>query len=144
LLTLIFQVMSILLHLYFHIKTHLYKKSLLKSEQKLTSHVSQYKQDSLSAIETRVISDKATNAINALIIGSIVSVSTVVNNLDPSKIVEYPNYLFFYFYQFVFPFITIGTITLLYYLRHAPLRKTILREIVYEYSLRTNNTRFPQ
>jgi hypothetical protein len=49
------------------------------------------------------MSDKATNAINAVIIGSVVSVSTVVNNLDPSKISEYPYYLLIYFYQFIHP-----------------------------------------
>ncbi len=130
--------MSIFLHIFFLIKTHLYKQVLLKSEPAFTRNVSQYKQVSLSSIETRVMSDRATNAINAVIIGSVVSVSNVVNNIDPSKISEYPYYLLIYFYQFVFPFINIGTVTLLYYLRHAPLRKTIYREIMNKYNLRTN------
>ncbi len=126
-LLLAFQVLSILLHIIFNIKTYIYKRDLLRSEKVVTGIVSQYKQESISSIENRLMSDKATNAINAVIVGSVVSVSHVVNSFDPSLFLEFPNYLVLYFYQLILPFLTIGTVTLVYYLRHAPLRKAIIR-----------------
>jgi hypothetical protein len=128
-LLLTFQVLSILLHIIFNIKTYIYKRNLLRSEKVVTGIVSQYKQESISSIENRLMSDKATNAINAVIVGSVVSVSHVVNSFDPSLFLEFPNYMVLYFYQLILPFLTIGTVTLVYYLRHAPLRKAIIREI---------------
>ena len=126
-LLLTFQVLSILLHIIFNIKTYIYKRDLLRSEKVVTGIVSQYKQESISSIENRLMSDKATNAINAVIVGSVVSVSHVVNSFDPSLFLEFPNYMVLYFYQLILPFLTIGTVTLVYYLRHAPLRKAIIR-----------------
>jgi hypothetical protein len=126
-LLLTFQVLSILLHIIFNIKTYIYKRDLLRSEKVVTGIVSQYKQESISSIENRLMSDKATNAINAVIVGSVVSVSHVVNSFDPSLFLEFPHYLVLYFYQLILPFLTIGTVTLVYYLRHAPLRKAIIR-----------------
>jgi hypothetical protein len=66
------------------------------------------KQNSLSTIETRVISDFVTNTCNAIIIGFV---SSALNRLNLSQTVD--NYLFLYFYQFIFPFVFIGSIAVI-------------------------------
>ena len=90
-----------------------------------------FKQLTLASMESRVISDFASNTCNAVIVGSVVFVSTAVNKISPMHIAIYPNYLLIYFYQFIIPFIVIGSTTLVYFLRHPPLRKSLAREVKY-------------
>jgi hypothetical protein len=85
----------------------------------------------LASIDSRGISDFVSNTCNALIVGSVVFVSTAVNKISPSQIAVYPNYLLIYFYQFIFQFIVVGSTTIIYYLRHPPLRKSLAREMKY-------------
>ena len=125
---LVIQVLSIGIHTAIQVKIKLYKNKLKKEIQALPYH-EHLKQDTLHNLETQMISNFATNTANALVLGSIVFVSGAVNRISPSQIVECPNYLLMYFYQLVFPFLFMGSITLIYYLRHTPMKKAIAREI---------------
>jgi hypothetical protein len=55
--------------------------------------------------------------------------TTAVNRTNPADFNKFPSYLLVYFMHFVVPFVITGTISLLYYARHPPLRKMLYREL---------------
>ena len=83
----------------------------------------------ITSTESNAISDLSTNAVNVVLFCSTGLISTLANNMDTAKANVYPFYLFVYFFHFIYPPVMLGTLSLVYYLRHPPLRNTIFREL---------------
>jgi hypothetical protein len=86
-------------------------------------------------IERRTISDFGTNAANIIIFGGTGIVSTIAYNVNPVQFNDHPFYNFIYFYHLILPSLITGTIAILYYISHEPLRKTLWREMKYNLGL---------
>jgi len=83
---------------------------------------------SLNNIEKQTIADASTNFI---IVSGFAAYSFVfirIKEINPIDFNFYPNYLYIYFHQLIYPGLMAGIITISYYIGHSPLRKTIARE----------------
>ena len=83
----------------------------------------------ITSTENNAISDLSTNAVNVVLFCSTGLLSTLANSMDTAKANVYPFYLLVYFYHFIYPPVMFGTLSLIYYLRHPPLRNYIYREL---------------
>ena len=82
----------------------------------------------ISFIQNRTFSDFVTNIVSLCSVALMIVTTTLVNKMDPSGLSLYPNYLLVYFLHFAHPLLFTGTIMVLYYGRHQPLRASLLRE----------------
>jgi hypothetical protein len=122
------QLFSLFLHVFANVRIKLYK---VKQERSVfvISNLDHNKNGDISSIDNRAISDFVTNVLAVLATSSFGITTSLVNWTSPKMFNVYPYYLIVYFMHFVVPFLITGTIALLYYIRHPPLRKTIYREI---------------
>ena len=97
------------------------------------------KNNDISSIDNRAISDFVTNVLSIVATSSFGITTSLVNWTSPKMFNVYPHYLIVYFMHFVVPFLITGTICLLYYIRHPPLRKIIFREIKLNFKLSVEN-----
>ena len=86
------------------------------------------KLDDISFIQNHTISDYVTNIVALCSCTLLIATTTLVNKMDPSGLSQYPNYLLVYFLHFALPLLFTGSIMVLYYGRHQPLRASLLRE----------------
>jgi len=83
----------------------------------------------LAKTESQSLSDSAPNIFMAIWCAIYVLLQRKVNGLSLDDANSYPNYLFMFAYHFILPSTTHFLVASLYYVRHAPLRKTIMSEI---------------
>jgi len=79
--------------------------------------------------ESQSLSDSASNLCIAMWGTFYIFLQRKVNGFSLNEANSYPNYLFMFAYHFICPSTTHFLIASLYYVRHAPLRKTIWSEI---------------
>ena len=84
--------------------------------------------DDISFIQNRTFSDFVTNVVSLCSVALMIVTTTLVNKMDPSGLSQYPNYLLVYFLHFALPLLFTGSIMVLYYGRHQPLRASLFRE----------------
>ena len=126
---LVIQTISIFIHIVFNARIKMYNLKLQKTVP-VMRNAERTKQFNLTLIESRVITDFATNLFCLLVIGSIATISSIVNNMSLTKVSDYPNYHIVYVFNLMFPPLVTGTIYSGYYARHEPLRKAVTREIL--------------
>ena len=126
---LVIQTISIFIHIVFNARIKMYNLKLQKTVP-VMHNTERAKQFNLTLIESRVITDFATNLFCLLVIGSIATISSIVNNMSLTKVSDYPNYHIVYVFNLMFPPLVTGTIYSVYYARHEPLRKAVRREIL--------------
>ena len=80
-------------------------------------------------IQKRSISDFVTNLLSILVSTTLGITTTLVNKMNPGEVGKYQNYLLVYWLHFGVPLLISGTITILYYVRHPPLRVSLSREV---------------
>ena len=83
----------------------------------------------LDKTESQSLSDSASNFCIAIWGTFYIFLQRKVNGFTLDEANSYPNYLFMFAYHFVAPSTTHFLIASLYYIRHAPLRNTILKKI---------------
>ena len=83
----------------------------------------------LAKIESKSLSDNAPNIFIAIWCAIYVLLQRKVNGISLDEANSYPNYLFMFAYHFILPSTTHFLIASLYYIKHGPLRRTILSEI---------------
>ena len=88
------------------------------------------KNEFLKAVEQQSIADFTSNILGMICLTLLSLYSILTNSLIKPEINEYPNYLYLYFLQFVFPCLVSFLIPSVHYLRSPQLRKTIVREAV--------------
>jgi len=79
--------------------------------------------------KTETLSESAPNFFIAIWCIFYILLQRKVNGFTLEDANSYPNYLFMYAYHFILPPITHFLVASLYYIKHAPLRKTIWSEI---------------
>jgi hypothetical protein len=84
--------------------------------------------DDMHFIEDHAFSDFFTNIFATLAITLFAFTTILVNKMDPSVIGKYPNYLLLYLQHFANPLLLTGSVMVLHYVRHPPLRASLLRE----------------
>ncbi len=121
------ELFSILLYFVISLRILIHKKSkgvkILPDTHNKTSKIF-----SLNNIEKQTIADASTNFI---IVSGFAAYSFVfirIKEINPIDFNFYPNYLYIYFHQLIYPGLMAGIITISYYIGHSPLRKTIARE----------------
>ena len=119
----IIQLSSFVIHGLTNIKIKLFEMSQQKSQ-----HLPTHFEEDISFIDGRAISDFATNVFAVVATSSFGISTTIVNYLNPADFNRYPDYFLVYFLHFVVPFLISGTISMMYYVRHSPLKKTLYRE----------------
>ncbi len=122
-------IFSAVIHVYIKIRIKYYKYSTTYSVP-IISKGEFLKNLEIMDIEEKSISGLVTNVINVILIFASFLFSSTINSMDPDKANTDSFYLVIYFYDLLFPCMLLGTITITYYLRHPPLRKTIYREII--------------
>jgi len=83
---------------------------------------------SLSNLEKQTIADATTNFLIVLGFASYTFVFLKLKQITAFDFNFYPNYLYIFFHQLIYPVLMGGMITISYYVGHPPLRKTIARE----------------
>ena len=84
---------------------------------------------SLDAINRSSISSFTINLIGLLIMSTFVFLGLKLNQMKPTQLNEYPNYLYIYFNQLILPnFVGILIVGLLYY-KNSSMRESILSEL---------------
>ena len=118
---------SILLYIGIPLRIFLHKKS---TEVKIfpNQRTKINKNFSLNNIEKQTIADATSNFFIVLGFASYTFVYFKLKQISPIDFNFYPNYLYIYFHQLIYPVLMAGIITLSYYIGHPPLRKTIARE----------------
>lgn len=119
----IIQLSSFVIHGLTNIKIKLFEMS-----QQNSKHLRTHFEEDISFIDGRAISDFATNVFAVVATSSFGISTTIVNYLNPADFNRYPDYFVVYFLHFVVPFLISGTISMMYYVRHSPLKKTLYRE----------------
>ena len=95
----------------------------------IISKLNFWKNSSMASNDNQEISDIVSNVCNMLIFCTTGIFTFTVNNMNPANANLYPYYLILYFYHLVFPSLIASSLSLVYFYRHAPLRKAIYREI---------------
>lgn len=95
----------------------------------IISKLNFWKNNSMASIDSQEISDVVSNVCNMLIFCTTGIFTFNVNHMNLANANIYPYYLILYFYHLVFPSLIASSLSLVYYCRHAPLRKAIHREI---------------
>ena len=99
---LVIQTISIFIHIVFNARIKMYNLKLQKTVP-VMRNAERTKQFNLTLIESRVITDFATNLFCLLVIGSIATISSIVNNMSLTKVSDYPNYHIVYVFNLMFP-----------------------------------------
>ena len=84
----------------------------------------------LASLEQQSIADFTSNILAMICLTLLSLYSILTNSLIKPEINEYPNYLYLYFLQFVFPCLVSFLIPTVHYLRSPQLRKTVMREAI--------------
>ena len=100
-----------------------------KTSRVLPAPSSVYKTSTLTSLEKQTIADISSNFFVIVCFASYFFVITKLKNMDYSEFNFYPNYLYIYFHQLLWAATISLAIALVYYIRHRPLRDTILKEI---------------
>ena len=106
-----------------------------QKDDRKTDHIQTYsrqtdkKYSAISVVEKLVISDCIANVCILIAIVSSGLFTLYIDQLNPLQAEQLPKVLIVYFYHFFAPFLFTGTIAILYYTRHRPLRVAILREL---------------
>ncbi len=110
------------------IKIKLHKRKE-KNSVHIISNLNSWKNNTVHSSDSQEISDIVSNACHLLIFCTTGIFTVNVNNINPAAANLYPYYLILYFYHLVFPSVIASSVSLVYYYRHAPLRKAVCREI---------------
>lgn len=122
-------ILSLVFQIFVEIKTRLLKYRTRHSVN-IISQSEFIKNVGINDIDKNSMSSLVNNVIIVLLICTGFVFSTLVNKMDLLKSNEYPFRYIIYFYNLFMPCTMAGIISLIYYLRHPPLTKTIFREIV--------------
>ena len=114
--------------IFFRIKV--YKKKQQKNAVFVISNFENMKTVEITFLDNRAISDFVSNVFGVIATSSFGITTSIVNQTSPFKFNNYPYYLLVYYMHFIVPFLISGTISLLYFIRHPPLRKAIHREVL--------------
>ena len=120
------QAFSVLLHIFVKIRIRMFKNKQKNSESNPWTTV---KSNGMSIINKQTIANTGTNAFITFLFFSTGLISIPVNTMNLESANEFPNYLFIYFVHLIHPALLCWTLTLVYFLTHPPLRKTIYSEI---------------
>ena len=122
-------IFSFIIHVCVNLKIQYYKCSTSHSVP-IISRKEFIKDLGITDIDNNSISGLVTNVLNVVLIFTSFLFSSYVNNMDPGKANTDSFYYIIYFYNLLYPCISLGTITFTYYVSHPPLRKTLYREII--------------
>ena len=116
-------IISVLLHVLVRVKIFAFKwkNGSVQSKHNTNNFKSNFENQSLSDFSTNVM-------IVGLTSVGVLSVLSV-NNLNPLEANVFPNYLFVYWLHCFGPFVFGGLFSVIYYLRHPPLRISLVREL---------------
>jgi hypothetical protein len=120
------QAFSVLLHIFAKIRITIFKNKQKNSESNPWTHV---KANGMSIINKQTIANTGTNAFITFIFFSTGLVSIPVNTMHLQDANQFPTYLFIYFVHWIHPALLCWTLTIVYFITHPPLRKTIQSEI---------------
>ena len=92
------------------------------------------KSQDIARIERNNLTDYISAGINLIVIVLGLLFGIVVAKITQEKANIYPHYIIVYFHHMVLPFFIINSMILLYYFRQPRLRKTIWRELKYQFN----------
>ena len=122
-------VFSIAIHIIFNIRIKLYKYNLQKAVPVLQKN-EQIKQNVLFDIDSKTIVDFSKSSFTVLLSAScMISLSSFVNRIDPSRAMDFPNNMIVFLYNCIIPCSVTSVLLLVYYLRNSTLFKSLCREI---------------
>ena len=129
------EMLSLLLHIAIKIRILVYKTKVGQPSLVSSCFLSLKKSTVAPNFDKHSIANFSTNIFNVIIFSVVVVVISKVNSLSPPQINDYPNYLYVYIHQFVYPnvigFVTSGV----YYVHNPSLRKMIINELSLIYNL---------
>ena len=129
----ILEMLSLLLHIIIKIRILVYKT---KIDPEISNCFLAFKKATATqTLDKHSIANFSTNFFSISIFSVLVIVISKVNSLSPSEINEYPNYIYVYVHQFIYPnligFVTSG----IYYINNPSLRNTIVNELKLIYNI---------
>ena len=118
---------SILLIVAISVRISIYRRKHFGSRQQIHPNVV-HKLNDLSHIEDSTIADVKSLLVFMATFSLYLIVLIRLRDLSPKETNVYPNYLFIYFHQMIFPQLFAFLAAILYYFRHPPLKKAMKRE----------------
>lgn len=120
--------LSFMLHLVLYLKIMFHKQKQQDSIY-VISYVDHIKHIGISSIDNQSLSDFGTSTLSVFFSLSVTAFSTMSNETNPDNLNKFPFYIFVYFYHFIFTNFLTFFLTIIYYIKHQALRKTVKREV---------------
>ena len=121
------EVFTIFTILIIKLKIHYFRSNQVENE--MTKRSIFLKNFSLNAINRSSISSFTTNLTGLLIMSSFVYFGLKLNQMKPTQLNEYPNYLYVYFFNLILPNVVGLFVTGLFYSKMSAMRESIMSEL---------------